>query len=157
MKVLAFGEILFDCYPSAQQIGGAPFNFCAHLARLGGECTLYGAVGCDALGDEALSIAKEYGVQSCYLAKHPTLPTGVCRVTYCGGEPCYDLSGLFAYDEIFLENSLKMITEIDILQSDGIIVTERPAEKDLICDFPGYSRSKDYKYSKTILTIFRKD
>lgn len=61
------------------------------------------------------------------------------------------------YDEIFLENSLKMITEIDILQSDGIIVTERPAEKDLICDFPGYSRSKDYKYSKTILTIFRKD
>ena len=61
------------------------------------------------------------------------------------------------YAEVFLENSLKLITEIDILQSDGIIVTERPAEKDLCLVFPGYSRSKDYKYSKTILTVYRKD
>jgi len=61
------------------------------------------------------------------------------------------------YAEVFLENSLKMITEIDILQSGGIIVTERPVEKEFLCEFPGYSRSKDYKYSKTILTLFRKD
>ena len=61
------------------------------------------------------------------------------------------------YSEVFLENSLKMITEIDILQSGGIIITERPVEKELLLDFPGYSRSKDYKYSKTILTIFKKD
>ena len=61
------------------------------------------------------------------------------------------------YAEVFLENSLKLITEIDILQSSGIIVTERPSEKDLLLDFPGYIRSKDYKYSKTILTIYRKE
>ena len=61
------------------------------------------------------------------------------------------------YAEVFLENSLKMITEIDILQSGGIIVAERPLGKELCVDFPGYSRSKDYKYSKTILTIYRKD
>ena len=61
------------------------------------------------------------------------------------------------YAEDFLENSLKMITEIDILQSGGIIVTERPLGKELSLDFPGYRRSKDYKYSKTVLTIFRKD
>ena len=61
------------------------------------------------------------------------------------------------YAEVFLENSLKMITEIDILQSGGIIVTERPAEKILDLDFPGYTRSKDYKYSSTILSVYRKD
>ena len=61
------------------------------------------------------------------------------------------------YAEDFLENSLKMITEIDILQSGGIIVTERPVGKELSFEFPGYSRSKDYKYSSTVLTIFRKD
>ena len=61
------------------------------------------------------------------------------------------------YAEVFLENALKIITEIDILQSGGIIVTERPVEKSLTCDFPGYSRSKDYKYGKTLLTLFRKD
>ena len=61
------------------------------------------------------------------------------------------------YAEIYLENSLKMITEIDILQSGGIIVAERPLGKDLPYDFEGYSRSKDYKYGKTLLTLFRKD
>ncbi|MBR5022157.1 MAG: 16S rRNA (guanine(966)-N(2))-methyltransferase RsmD [Oscillospiraceae bacterium] len=61
------------------------------------------------------------------------------------------------YAEVFLEKSLNLITEIDILQSGGIIVAERSVGKVLLCDFPGYSRSKDYKYSSTILTIFRKD
>ncbi len=61
------------------------------------------------------------------------------------------------YAEVFLENSINLITEIDILQSSGIIVTERPAEKELLLDFPGYSRSKDYRYGNTILALFRKD
>ena len=60
------------------------------------------------------------------------------------------------YAEVFLENALKMITEIDILQSGGIIVAERPVGKDLPWDFPGYERSKDYKYGKTLQTFYRK-
>ena len=60
------------------------------------------------------------------------------------------------YAEVFLENALKLITEIDILQSGGIIVTERPAEKALDCQFEGYLRSKDYKYGKTLITLYRK-
>lgn len=61
------------------------------------------------------------------------------------------------YAEVFLENALKCITEIDILQSNGIIVAERPLGKDLPWDFEGFTRSKDYKYGNTLLTIYRKD
>ena len=61
------------------------------------------------------------------------------------------------YAEVYLENSLKIITEIDILQSGGIIIAERPIGKDLPCDFPGYTRSKDYKYGQILLTLYRKD
>ena len=60
------------------------------------------------------------------------------------------------YAEVFLENSLKMITEIDFLQSGGLIVTERPFGKELPWDFPGFSRSRDYKYGNTVITIYRK-
>ena len=60
------------------------------------------------------------------------------------------------YAEEYLENSLKFITEIDILQSGGIIVSERPVGKELPYEFPGYERSKDYKYGKILLTIYRK-
>ena len=61
------------------------------------------------------------------------------------------------YAEVFLENSLKKITEIDILQSGGIIIAEHPVEKALTLDFDGFSRSKDYKYGNTLLTLYRKD
>ncbi len=60
------------------------------------------------------------------------------------------------YAEVFLENALKMISEIDILQSGGIIVTERPLGKALTANFVGFSRSKDYKYGKTVVTLYRK-
>ena len=61
------------------------------------------------------------------------------------------------YAEVFLENSLIKISEIDILESGGIIVAERPVEKALSVEIPGFTRSKDYKYGKTLLTLYRKD
>ena len=60
------------------------------------------------------------------------------------------------YAEVFLENALKQITEIDILETNGIIVAERPLGKELPWEFEGFTRSKDYKYGKTLLTIYRK-
>jgi len=61
------------------------------------------------------------------------------------------------YAEVFLENALKCITEIDILQSGGIIVAERPLGKELPWEYEGFTRSRDYKYGKVLLTIYRKD
>ena len=60
------------------------------------------------------------------------------------------------YAEVFLESAIKKITEIDILRQNGIIVAERPLGKELPWEFPGYDRSKDYKYGNTLLTIYRK-
>ena len=53
------------------------------------------------------------------------------------------------YAEDFLENSLKRITEIDILADCGIIVCERPADKLMDLKIPGLVRVKDYRYGKT--------
>ena len=60
------------------------------------------------------------------------------------------------YSEVFLENSLKIITEIDILQSGGIIAAEYPFGKALPAKYSEIFQSKEYKYGKTVLTIFRK-
>lgn len=60
------------------------------------------------------------------------------------------------YAEVFLETAIKKITEIDILQTGGIIVAERPLGKELPWEYDGYVRSKDYKYGKIILTVYRK-
>ena len=61
------------------------------------------------------------------------------------------------YAEVFLENSIKRITEIDILQSNGIIAAERPLGKELPWEFQGFTRSRDYKYGKILLTLYRRN
>lgn len=61
------------------------------------------------------------------------------------------------YAEVFLENSIKRITEIDILQQGGIIAAERPLRKELPWEFHGFTRSRDYKYGKILLTLYRKN
>lgn len=61
------------------------------------------------------------------------------------------------YAEVFLENALKCIAEIDILESGGIIIAERPVGKELPWDYEGFTRSKDYKYGTVLLTVYRKN
>lgn len=60
------------------------------------------------------------------------------------------------YAEKFLENALKIISEIDILAKDGIIITERPADKPLDGEIPGLIRKKDRRYGTVMITTFRK-
>ena len=58
--------------------------------------------------------------------------------------------------EVFLENSLKRISEIDILSDSGIIITERPFGKELPAGVPGLVRYRDYRYGKAAVTIYRR-
>ena len=60
------------------------------------------------------------------------------------------------YAEVFLENALKKISEIDILSDRGIIICERPADKLVDLEISGLVRGKDYRYGKTWVTLFRK-
>ncbi len=54
-----------------------------------------------------------------------------------------------------LETSLDLILEFDILLSGGIIVCERPADGELKSfEKPGLS-VRDYKYGKTVISVYR--
>lgn len=98
MKLLVFGEILWDIIGEEAKIGGAPFNFAAHAARLGAEASVISAVGEDDLGSEALRLAKSFGVNCDGVAVLPGVPTGRCLVTLKDGTPSYDLVRGVAYD-----------------------------------------------------------
>ena len=115
-----------------------------------------GAVFVDA-GDKACSLIRE-NLRRCKMDKDAQ----IIRSDYLQYlQTCRDKFGIVfldpPYAEVFLENALKKITDIDILESGGIIVAERPVGKDLPWDFPGFTRSKDYKYGNTLLTLYRKD
>ena len=59
------------------------------------------------------------------------------------------------YRENFLENALKQISEIDILKTGGIIVCEKPVEKGLDPAYGGIRHAKDYRYGKTMISVYR--
>ena len=156
--------------PTADRVKEAMFNIIQFEIPAARVLDLFGGTG--QLGIEALSREAKSAVfvdeseKACALIrenlKRTKLTGQVIRSDYMNflknTKEKFDIVLLDPpYAEVFLENSLKMITEIDILQSSGIIVTERPLEKALLLDFPGFSRSRDYKYGNTLVTLYRKD
>lgn len=98
-KILVFGEVLYDLFGEKTEIGGAPFNFAAHLASLGETVDFVSAVGDDVLGGSALEELRKKQIGIDYTAVLPQ-PTGYCRVTLQDGVPSYNLAQNTAYDYI---------------------------------------------------------
>ena len=57
------------------------------------------------------------------------------------------------YAEIFLENALKSISEIDILSECGILICERPAEKTLPALIGCLHVSPEYRYGRGAVSL----
>ena len=101
MKVLSFGEILWDVYPDKKCIGGAPLNFAAHLARHRVETYMLSALGSDELGKDALLKLSDFGISAKYVSFPDEKKTGRCDVTLNkDGVPSYNLLDDVAYDYI---------------------------------------------------------
>ena len=98
--VLSFGEVLWDLFPDSRVIGGAPFNFAAHLSKLGAEVAFVSAVGQDDLGDAAAEQVRLMGMTDAYVTRLAEYATGFCKVTLENGTPSYDLKRDVAYDHI---------------------------------------------------------
>ncbi len=104
MRIVAFGEIIWDIYPDERCIGGAPLNFAAHAAQQGAESLLISAVGDDALGETAREALRHFGVDDSLVSTVTGKPTGQCLVTLDEeNKPHYDLLADTAYDAISCE------------------------------------------------------
>ena len=99
MKLIVFGEILWDVFEDEKKIGGAPFNFSAHCARLGASVDIISAVGNDELGERAISAAKDLKISTKNI-NVVDYSTGYCLVSLHNGIPSYNLVGNVAYDNI---------------------------------------------------------
>ncbi len=103
MKILSFGDIIWDVYPDKACIGGALLNFSAHVAKSGADSFLMSAVGDDKLGEDALEKLKNFKVNTKYVSVDKTRQTGQCRVTLDeNAVPTFRLLDDVAYDNIIL-------------------------------------------------------
>jgi fructokinase len=77
---LVVGEVLWDIFPDATRLGGAPLNFAVHLTRLGHVPRIVSAVGRDALGDTASAEITSLGLDTTLLQLSTTFNTGTASV-----------------------------------------------------------------------------
>ncbi|MBL3656222.1 carbohydrate kinase family protein [Fulvivirga sediminis] len=100
MKILSFGEVLFDIIEEKEYLGGAPLNFIAHIAQCGLSGYMYSKVGDDDLGNLALEKMRELRVSTQFVQQDEQHPTGTVNVTLTDGQPEYTIQRSVAYDFI---------------------------------------------------------
>ena len=128
MKLIVFGEILWDIFEDEKKIGGAPFNFGAHCAKLGMSVDVISAVGNDELGDMAISAVKnlKLNTENIQIVDHST---GHCLVSLHNGIPSYNLVENVAYDNISLPENTRL--EADALYF-GTLAQRSPKSKETL-------------------------
>jgi len=100
-KVVGLGEVLFDVFsPSKRLLGGAPANFAYHSSLMGNDGYVASCVGDDELGKLATATLDAHGVDTFFIQRSMTCPTGKVMVTLAAGQPTYEIELGAAWDEL---------------------------------------------------------
>jgi fructokinase len=119
MRVVSVGEILWDLIGEDEFLGGAPFNLCAHLARLGDDAIFVSAVGEDERGTRALAQAKRLGIDVRFINRTGKAKTGVSEVILDeAGKATHCIPRPAAYDFVTLSDDQS--AELQALRPDWI-------------------------------------
>jgi fructokinase len=97
---ICWGELLWDLFPSGPELGGAAANVAINLKRLGARPLLVSRVGNDPLGEQAIDTLERLGLDSSYVQRDATAPTGTVNVDFVDGEPQYRISTQAAWDRL---------------------------------------------------------
>ena len=98
MKVISIGEVLWDIIDDREHLGGASFNFAAHLQKLGHQVSFISAVGDDERGRRILERMTQMGLSTRYVRVDREHATGIVTVTLTDGQPHFVLHRPAAYD-----------------------------------------------------------
>jgi fructokinase len=99
VKVISIGEVLWDVVGPTGHLGGATFNFSAHLTNLGHSVYFISGVGTDPRGQRILDRMAELGISSQYITRLMDYPTGIATVTVDkNGQPEFVIKKPAAYD-----------------------------------------------------------
>jgi fructokinase len=99
LNIISIGEVLWDVVGDTEHLGGAPFNFAAHLSKLGHNVSFISAVGTDARGDKILDCMSGMGLSTRYVRRVANYPTGTAIVTFDGeNHPHFTIFRPAAYD-----------------------------------------------------------
>lgn len=108
IKIVCFGEVLFDVFPTHKKIGGAPLNVACRLSSFGNHVSVISAVGKSKSGNKILSYLKSSGIKTDLIQVNPEYKTGKVKVMLNEkGVASYDIKYPKAWDKISLTETAK--------------------------------------------------
>jgi fructokinase len=104
--VVGLGEVLWDRFPDAERLGGAPANFAFHAFQLGAQSRIASRIGEDAEGRRLGSILRTLGLSTDHLQLDPAHATGSVLVEVSNGQPTYTIASNAAWDYLEMTDDL---------------------------------------------------
>lgn len=122
-KIVCFGEVLWDVFPTHKKIGGAPLNVALRLHSLGNEVYIVSKVGNDENGTKLIDFIDINGVSTDFIQIDKNYKTGTVKVILDDkGSATYDIEFPRAWDKIqYQENTVKLVEESDAFYYGSLV------------------------------------
>jgi len=136
VRILSFGEVLWDIIEDQSHIGGAAFNLAAHAGRCGLEPYLFTSVGADELGRGILREMDRLKVSRKYVQTDSKHPTGTVTVKLSAtGQPSYTIHTDVAWD--FIDADKRIISALasenyDVVCFGTLVQREKTSRESLL-------------------------
>ena len=133
IKIICFGEVLWDMLPTGKLPGGAPMNVAYHLNALGVSTDIISRVGKDDLGAELLDFLTKKHIPVDLIQHDAMYSTGVVNVELDEqGSPSYQIERPVAWDNILLTNALlKIVADADAIVYGSLVCRNEASQNTL--------------------------
>jgi fructokinase len=138
--VVGIGEVLFDCFPDREVLGGAPFNVAIHadaiLGPRGGAGLPVTRVGADDHGDRILTESRSRGLDTRYIQSDGVRPTGRVAVRLdAQGHATYEFDADSAWDHLRYDEDLAALAGRCDAIAFGTLGQRSPQSRETIARF----------------------
>ena len=135
-KIICFGEVLWDVFPTYKRIGGAPLNVAVRLASFQNDVSLISKIGQDEEGIKIIDYLSKKGVNVACLQKDNELKTGSVSVLLNGeGSASYTIDSPRAWDAIGFDEKAKKEVEAADAFIFGSLVCRNTVSKNTLFEF----------------------
>lgn len=142
-KIVCFGEVLWDVFPTHKKIGGAPLNVALRLSSFGNNVIMISSVGNDSDGKNLIDFIEGNGISGEEIQINNQYKTSYVKVELDNkGSASYDIEFPCAWDYIDLEESSKEIVKISDAFVFGSLVTRNEVSKNTLFQLLNYAKFK---------------
>jgi len=131
-RPLIVGEVLFDCFPDRDVLGGAPLNVAWNLRGLGLDPLLLSAVGNDNAGKKAVRAIVDWGMDREAIQIDNTHPTGRVDIKLNSGEPTYQFLDDVAFDYIDMPPDTLLNRDYGVLYHGSLAMRSAQSMKTIL-------------------------